>query len=194
MNSTTAPTPNRYAGPCVRCGAKVPAGAGIYGWIDYPGAGSPTGSTTRGCAHSSEADCKTTTKTWGNYDRARRHHSSIGEQADARLAAGFAAHWDMRPMTTGCDSSLRSPLRLADGRRYEVKIGGQTDRDSRDDRMLGHRLVRFFDASGSEVGRLTLDRDAVDAARASTDDPYEGSVLAEVERLRQIVAAAEALR
>jgi|SRR5579859_7001651 len=61
-----APQPNRYAGPCSRCGSRIPAGAGTYNRI--------TGAQHTG------GQCKTTTKTYRDTiarERMTEHRAAV---------------------------------------------------------------------------------------------------------------------
>lgn len=69
--STETITANRYHGNCGRCGAKVPAGTGIY--------------ADHAVSHPTEDDCKKTTKTW------KRH---VDHVRFTTMVQGINAAWE----------------------------------------------------------------------------------------------------
>lgn len=99
MTSTsTTLKPNKYAGPCGVCGAKVPAGAGLY--ISTHGIDYGDGLLTLGVVHADvKTDCKRTTKTWREFDARCNHRERL-----AALDAPWVAVGMTRPMFTHVDA------------------------------------------------------------------------------------------
>lgn len=75
--------PNRYAGPCGRCGARVQKGAGTWG-------------RNTGSLHVTEDDCEKTTKTWRSFEAGRLMEQHRAEKAAAYETAGLTVYWPHR--------------------------------------------------------------------------------------------------
>lgn len=115
--STTAPTQptNRYPGACLRCGSKIPAGAGILLRQGDPFPGDPRcvlGSAAP--VHPTEDDCKKTTKTWQKFESGRRHAAWLVALDEVWAGSGFT-----RPMMTHVDAPYTGY-----GNGYTISITG----------------------------------------------------------------------
>lgn len=170
---TEAPTTNRFAGSCGRCGAKVPAETGLY-------------DRSQGVQHATEAECKKTTKTWRKFEQGRKHAQARADMDAAWTAAGFDRRPESWPATAGGAWSSHGSASI-DGARVRTIQGGAPNWTQTD---IGHETVRVFQGVGSasmEIGRFDLDRPAINAA-ATDPDPYRQSVQRNQAEIDQILA------
>lgn len=99
--------PNRYDGPCRRCGTRVPTGTGTY---DH---------TAHGCLHP-EGQCKTTTKTYQRWADAQALATFQAAVKDLYTARGYT-RWDPPRIEHAAEVRGHGLLALVGGdRRGEV--------------------------------------------------------------------------
>lgn len=173
-NTETAQT-NRYAGRCGRCGSKVAAGAGLY-------------DRSQGVQHTTEVDCNHTTKTWKTFDNHRNFTQAQRDIDAAWKTAGFNGTPEFVPATGFCHSASENRGHFGETHVRVVVSGGRYD-----DPTVTGNTVRVF-AHGAEIGRFTLDRDAIEAVGAEVIGPnvHRQTVGCYVEQIRQTVEGVQA--
>lgn len=172
MSTNETSIPNKFAGSCNRCGAKVAAATGLW-------------SRDTGCVHTTVDDCNHTTKTWAKHINTEAFNAAAAARKAQWSAAGFDRVPEFMRSTASFESSVDG-AGVVDGLWVKFIRGG--GRMCVDD--VTYNTIRVFSRVGF-VGRFELDRAAIDAA----DVPgHEGSVTRNAEEIRQIVAGIRMLR